>query len=70
MRTFEFWRESETGAVWAVELREGAVVGCCGPLDHSEIDEQFLPTLDYSVDRAAWVDAHRDAFDLYEPAAI
>lgn len=62
----EFWRERRTGEAWAVELREGVVVGCCGPLDHSEVDETFLETFDYSSDRAAWVEAHRDAFDLYD----
>jgi len=66
MKTYEFWRERGTGEVWAVELREGVVVGCCGPLDHSEVDEAFFETFDYSSDRAAWVEAHREAFDLYD----
>jgi hypothetical protein len=66
MRTYEFWRERGTGEVWAVDLREGVVAGCCGPLDHSELDEAFLETFDYSPDRAPWVEAHRDAFDLVD----
>jgi hypothetical protein len=66
MRTYEYWRERETGHVWAVELSEGVVVGCCGPLHPSELEERFLPTLDYSPERAAWTEAHRDAFDLFE----
>ncbi len=65
MKTYEFWREHETGEIWAIELLEGVVVACCGPLDHSETEEQFLATFDYAPDRAAWVEKHRDAFDLY-----
>jgi hypothetical protein len=65
MKTYEFWRERGTGEVWAIELLEGAVVGCCGPLDQSEIEEQFLPTFDYSPERAAWTEERRDLFDLH-----
>lgn len=66
MKTHEFWRERATGEIWAVELVDGAVVGRCGPLDHSELDEGFLATFDYARDQAAWTEEHRDAFDLYE----
>ena len=65
MKTHEYWRERETGEVCAVELLDGVVVGYCGPLNASELEEQFLKTLDYSPERAAWIEAHRDAFDLY-----
>jgi len=64
MKTYEYWRERETGQIWAVEFVDGIVVGCCGPLDCDELEQRFLPTLDYSVERAAWVEAHREAFDL------
>jgi hypothetical protein len=67
MRTYEFWRERRTGEVWAIELLEGVVVGSCGPLDHSELDETFLEAFDYSPGRSASIEAHRDAFDLYDP---
>lgn len=53
MKSYEFWRERATGEVWAIELVEGVVGGCCGPLDQSEIEEQFLKTFDYSPRRAA-----------------
>jgi hypothetical protein len=65
MKTYEYWRERDTGEVWAVKLLDGVVTGCCGPLDPSELEEQFLRTFDYSAERAAWTEAHRDAFDLY-----
>lgn len=66
MKMYEFWRERRTGEVWAMKLFEGVVVGCCGPLDHSELDEKFLEAFDYSPDRSAWIEEHRDAFDLYD----
>ena len=70
MKTYEFWRERGTGYVWAVELLEGVVVGACGPLEHSERDEEFLETFDYATGRAAWIEAHRDAFDLYDVTRV
>lgn len=66
MKTYEFWRERETGEVWAVELLEGIVVGLRGPLHHREVDTGFLQTFGYLPERAAWVEQHRDAFDLYD----
>lgn len=66
MKAYEFWRERGTGQVWAVELLEGVVAGACGPLDHSELDEEFLEAFDYATERAAWIEAHRDVFDLYD----
>jgi hypothetical protein len=45
----------------------GIVVGSYGPLDHSELDEKFLEAFDYSPGRSAFIEAHRDAFDLYDP---
>ena len=64
MKEHEFWRERATGQVWAIELRDGAVGGCCGPLDRSELEEQFLRSFDYSPARAAWIEEHREEFDL------
>jgi nicotinamidase-related amidase len=71
MREHEFWRESATGEIFAIELEDGVVTGICGPLDADELDDAFLPTFDYSSARAAWVEAHRDAFDFYRyPAGM
>ncbi len=68
MITREFWQERSTGEVWAVELCEGVVTACCGPLGISEIDERFLDALDYSTERAAWIEQRREEFGLYNPA--
>jgi hypothetical protein len=70
MREYEFWRECATGDVHAVAFDAGAVVGLCGPLDASELEDEFLPTFDYSSERAAWADQHRQAFELYRPIPV
>lgn len=69
MTAYELWRERETGEVWAVRLVDGVVVGCCGPLPARERVPAFLGGLDYTSDRARWVDVHRDAFELAHEAA-
>ena len=66
MKSHEFWRERATGSIWAVELLQGRVVGCCGPLARREIDERFLPAFDYSPERAPSTEADRGAFDVYD----
>ena len=70
MREYEFWRECATGDVYAVAFDAGAVVGLCGPLGASEREEAFLPTFDYSPERAAWADGHRQGFELYRPTPV
>lgn len=70
MKEREFWREREGGHVYAVELVDGVVAGTCGPLDSSDVDERFLPTFDYAAEWAAWVDKHREGFDLHEPVPL
>jgi CBS domain-containing protein len=66
MKEHEFWREKVGRHVYAVELVDGVVAGSCGPLDVADIDERFLATFDYAPDRGAWIEHHRDLFDLYE----
>jgi len=65
LKTYEYWRERATGHVWAIELVDGVVVGCCGPLDRDELEERFLPTLDYSGELAAWAESTREDFEPY-----
>jgi len=66
MKEHEFWREKDDGHVYAVELVDGVVSGTCGPLDAGDIDDRFLATFDYAADRDAWIERHRDLFDLYD----
>lgn len=69
LKAHEFWRERSSGRVYAVQLVDGLVTGCCGPLDMSEIDDEFLPTFDYSEERAGWLEQHREEFELFRVTA-
>ena len=68
MITYEFWRDTRTGLVWAVRLIDGVVEAACGPLDAEDTDEAFLPSLDYTTAPAAAMDRERDSYTTYEPA--
>ena len=64
MTTHEFWREVETGEVWAVELEGGVVGRACGPLHWSQIATALLERgYDYRPDDAAEVEARRGEFE-------
>jgi CBS domain-containing protein len=65
MKEREFWRNRQTGRVYAIECDDGVVSGACGPLALSEVEERFLAAFDYAREEAAWFEAHRDEFDLY-----
>ncbi len=70
MRRHEFWRERATGEVWAIELHEGVVSGCFGPLEHGDVDDELLGRCVWDRERADWIERHRDEFDLHVPAAV
>ena len=66
----EYWRDTKRASVWAVEIQDGQVVRCCGPLSlgEAELDEELLDTLDYSKRRAAWIRSQADRFRPWEPS--
>lgn len=68
LKTYEFWRDRQDGKIWAVELADGIVVGCCGPLHHKEVDEAFLHMFDYTPDGAGRIETGRNNFDMVDPA--
>ena len=71
MRSYEFWRETETEEVWAVELQDGIVVGCAGPLHWSEINPAFLHEgYDYRTAEATALEARREEFEPLGEADI
>jgi hypothetical protein len=35
----------------------------------SEVDDDFLPTFDYSGERAGWLEEHREDFDFFRTTA-
>ncbi|HEY7732818.1 MAG TPA: CBS domain-containing protein [Gaiellaceae bacterium] len=65
MKEQEFWRDRSSGRLYAVELHDGIVTGSAGPLSASELEPGFLATFDYASDEAAWLEEHREGFDLY-----
>jgi hypothetical protein len=69
--THEFWREIETGEVWAVELEGGIVRRSCGPLHWSEITTVLLREgYDYRADDAAELQARREEFEPLDEATV
>ena len=70
MRTREFWQERATGAIWAVEFRDGCVVSCLGPIDRDEISPDYLQRYSCSPDAAGDIEARRDDFDLIDEDAL
>jgi hypothetical protein len=66
----EFWRDTKRPDVWAVEIREGKVVRCSGPLaiGMAELDGELLDSLDYSTEKAAWIRKHPDRFRPWGPS--
>jgi hypothetical protein len=70
MRTYEYWRHRKTREIWAVELKDGVVVGCAGPLHPGDVGPDFLPGYDYTPEGAVVLEAARDAFELLDEAAL
>jgi hypothetical protein len=61
-RQHEYWRHSPSGEVWAVEIHDGQLAGCCGPIDADGIDPQLLPNLPYDRRDVAWLQTHAVEF--------
>ena len=71
MQTYEFWRETANEEVWAVELEDGVVVRCVGPLHWTEITPAFLPGgYDFSLAEAPRLEARRGEFEPLGKADI
>ena len=64
---YQFWRHNKSGELYAVKLVEGRVVSAVGPLYYEEaqtpLDEYEYLDHD-AVDDGAWVEEHRDEFQL------
>jgi hypothetical protein len=70
MKTHEFWRETKTGEIWAIELSDGAVSGCCGPLAPDAVATDYLLGYDYTAALAAELDRRREEFELLGEEAL
>jgi len=60
-RKREFWKHLRTGEVWAVEVHDGRVVTCWGPLPRSQRLESgaLLHLLPLAVERVDWLESER-----------
>lgn len=60
-RKREFWKHLRTGEIWAVEVHDGRVVACCGPLPRSQRLEtaMLLQRLSFAVDGVDRVERER-----------
>jgi hypothetical protein len=58
----EFWIYKPTGRAWAVELRDGAIIGAAGPLDAEDVHPIILDYLEYFPYDGMWVNEHRGQF--------
>jgi hypothetical protein len=41
-----YWRHTETGQIWAVEIEDERPVKCAGPLTDDDLAQELLPHLD------------------------
>lgn len=60
-RKREFWKHLRTGEIWAVEVHDGRVVACCGPVPRSQRLESvaLLQRLAFAADGVPWVERER-----------
>jgi len=58
---YEYWQHRATGAVWAVKLRDGKVIGAA-EIGRADVSEEILPYLSYPPTDAAQLDKQRDDF--------
>lgn len=60
-RKREFWKHLRTGEVWAVEVHDGRVVACWGPLPRTQgLDSgALLHRLPLAVERVGWLESER-----------
>jgi len=69
MKKYEFWRH-KSGELFAIKLVGGRVVSAVGPLHHEEARNTQLDEFEYldhdAADNGAWVEEHRDEFQLAE----
>ena len=44
-----------SGEIYAVEMKDGEIVGVCGPLEYQEAIEANLPNFEYTVEDVEWI---------------
>ena len=63
----EYWQHKPTGHIWAIELSEGRVARCCGPIFLEDVEARLLNHLMYDAKDLSWVVTHRKEFRPYFP---
>jgi hypothetical protein len=58
---YEYWQHRETGAVWAVKLVDGRLVGAID-LYQRDVDQELLTYLPYRAIEARSIDKQREKF--------
>ena len=70
MALHEFWRDRESGELWAVELEGEGVLGAYGPLHWSEISPLYARLYPYSATTGREVAERRDALEPIVRSAV
>ncbi len=70
MTRYEFWRECETGELWAVRLDDGGPVGARGPLHWSEVSPMHMGMYDYASEEASVLAAREDEFERLDRGEV
>jgi hypothetical protein len=62
-RAFErtVWRDHQLGQVWALEVIDGQIAGCAGPLGHDNVGTDDLNNLSYERNPGllSWIEGRR-----------
>jgi hypothetical protein len=61
MIVYEYWQHRETGAVWAVKLRDDKVVGAT-EIGRQDVHDELLPHLAYRSDDVDELNQDRGQF--------
>jgi hypothetical protein len=58
-----YWYDTERGLAWAVELCNGRITRCAGPILVSECHAEILPHMRYVAGAdVEWIEARKDLF--------
>jgi hypothetical protein len=60
------WRDHGLGQVWALEVTDGRVAGCAGPLRRDNLDPDDLNDLVYERDPGllSWINGRRRSSEI------
>jgi hypothetical protein len=65
-----YWRHTESGQIWAVEIENERPVRCAGPLKAEDLARDLLPYLNYSTSYIALLYANWQSYVPQELCSI